>query len=121
MQVPRLLLVDDDESNRLTLSGLLELEGFDVETAASASEARARFERLPEPALVMLDQHLGDGLGSDLVPLVHSRFPEAKVLLMSGSLRRDEAIPAAVDAYFTKGESLIDLLTIVNHLLGSTP
>jgi CheY-like chemotaxis protein len=35
----RLSLVDDDESNRLTLSALLEDEGFQVDVAASFVEA----------------------------------------------------------------------------------
>ena len=74
-----ILLVDDDESVRITLAALLEGEGFTVDAAESyagalaclASEA-ARYD------LVLLDQHLGDGEGSALLPQVRARQPASR-------------------------------------------
>ncbi len=40
----RILLVDDDLAVLLTLKAVLELHGFEVETAASTAEAFARLE-----------------------------------------------------------------------------
>jgi len=40
----RILLVDDDLAVLLTLKAVLELNGFEVETAASTAEALARLE-----------------------------------------------------------------------------
>lgn len=40
----RILLVDDDLAVLLTLKAVLELQGFEVETAASSAEAVARME-----------------------------------------------------------------------------
>jgi len=40
----RILLVDDDLAVLLTLKAVLELQGFEVETAGSAAEAFARME-----------------------------------------------------------------------------
>jgi CheY-like chemotaxis protein len=40
----RILLVDDDLAILLTLKAVLELQGFEVETAASSAEALARME-----------------------------------------------------------------------------
>ncbi len=40
----RILLVDDDLAVLLTLKAVLELHGFEVETAASSAEALARME-----------------------------------------------------------------------------
>jgi DNA-binding response OmpR family regulator len=40
----RILLVDDDLAVRLTLKAVLELHGFEVETAASTAEAFSRLE-----------------------------------------------------------------------------
>jgi|SRR5450755_4418761 CheY-like chemotaxis protein len=40
----RILLVDDDLAVRLTLKAVLELHGFEVETAGSSTEAFARME-----------------------------------------------------------------------------
>ena len=41
------LLIDDDESNRLTMSALLDDEGFEVREAASFAEARAILSAAP--------------------------------------------------------------------------
>ena len=40
----RILLVDDDLAILLTLKAVLEISGFDVETAASAREAKLRLK-----------------------------------------------------------------------------
>jgi CheY-like chemotaxis protein len=40
----RILLVDDDLAVLLTLKAVLELHGFEVETAASSAEAFARMD-----------------------------------------------------------------------------
>ena len=43
----RILLVDDDLPVLLTLKAILELHGFEVETAGSSAEALARLESAP--------------------------------------------------------------------------
>ena len=40
----RILLVDDDVAILLTLKAVLEISGFEVETAASAREAKMRLK-----------------------------------------------------------------------------
>src|SRR5690349_716492 len=49
------LLVDDQEMNRLLLLRYLQAEGFPVECAASGEEALERLGRYPRPSLVLLD------------------------------------------------------------------
>jgi DNA-binding response OmpR family regulator len=99
----RLLLVDDDESNRVTLSALLEDEGYFVDLAASFSEARQRLLADPRPCdAVLLDHSLGDGYGSDLVPLIRRCWPKAKIIAMSGSTGGDR-IGLVADAELPKG------------------
>src|SRR5438105_7304557 len=104
-----ILLVDDDEANRITLSALLEDEGFDVREARSMAEARGVLSEGPSFAVVLTDQHLGDGLGSDLVPEIRSRLPDAKIVLMSGSIG-DVPLHEASDACFAKGNDFEELL-----------
>ena len=66
----RLLLVDDDESNRLTLSTLLEDDGFAVDVAVSFADASRQLQGQPPIYdAVLLDHSLGDGFGSDLIAL----------------------------------------------------
>lgn len=53
----RILLVDDDVAILLTLKAVLEINGFDVETAASAREARLKL-RSHEYHMVITDMRM---------------------------------------------------------------
>ena len=107
----RLLLVDDDESNRFTLSALLEDEEYVVDLAASFAEAKQRL--VSDPPLydaVLLDHSLGDGFGLDLVPLIRRVLPGAKIIVMSGSAGADRMGHEA-DAALPKGMHFPDFLS----------
>ena len=109
-----ILLVDDDETNRVVLSALLEDYGFPVALAASFREARERLDATGAAYnVVLLDQHLGDGLGTDLIPGIRNRHPDAKVILISGSIDRRDPRGAAADSIVTKGASFTDLLALI--------
>jgi len=53
-RAPRVLVVDDDEDIRETLSEILGANGFEVSTASNGREALARLRATPH-ALVVLD------------------------------------------------------------------
>jgi two-component system response regulator RegA len=114
----KILLVDDDESQRLTLGALFEDEGFVVDVAASFAEGMALLlAGAVHYDLVVLDQHLGDGLGSSLVPLVRARLPRAAVALVSGSVSDQERTDVQVDTVIAKGTAFPDLLEMVRAVL----
>ena len=113
-----LLLVDDDDSNRITLSALLEDEGYTVETAANFAEAAGKIGRgAPGYDLVLLDQHLGDGIGTELVPSIRSHLPKAKVLLISGSIEAEHTLSGVLDGIVRKGSDFPDILEQIKGLL----
>lgn len=51
----RVLIIDDDEFGRQTLSSILDAVGFGVEQAAGGAEALQRLTRPPLPDLILLD------------------------------------------------------------------
>jgi two-component system, response regulator RegA len=107
----KLLLCDDDESNRLTTSALLEDEGYEVELASSFVEGQAK---LMDPdasyALLIFDYELGDGFGSALATLARSRWPAARILLLTGA---DAVDSSNVDAVVQKGQGFEALLAAI--------
>ncbi|HEU4405957.1 MAG TPA: response regulator [Polyangiaceae bacterium] len=115
----RLLLVDDDESNRLTLAVLLEDEGYEVDVAASFAEARAKIVA-PGAAYdgVLLDQHLGDGLGLDLLGAVRRHLPGAKAVLISGSISELEGSSCGADGVLPKAMPFPEALAVIRRALG---
>jgi two-component system, response regulator RegA len=112
----RLLLVEDDPGNRMTLTMLLEDEGFTVDTADSCARATRLLDDAPRYDAVLLDSRLGDGDGRSLIPLVRGRLPGAKLVLVTGWLNEEELCHAA-DAVFQKGKHFDELLACLCRLL----
>jgi ActR/RegA family two-component response regulator len=110
----RILLAEDDASNRLTLEALIEDEGFAVVAADSYATALASVrDGGGAYALGVFDLDLGDGDGLDLVEPFRERFPRASVVILSGgSLERC----AGVDAVLTKGNGLPVLIAMLRAL-----
>ncbi len=63
---------------------------------------------------MLLDQGLGDGQGTDLVPLVRRVLPRAKLVLVTGE---DNPPKVQVDGVFLKGELFDELLVFLWKLL----
>jgi DNA-binding response OmpR family regulator len=96
----RLLLLDDSDLYRSTLMGLLEDAGYLVVEARRLSEARQRIHDGPFD-LAILDLHLEDGYGSDLIPDLRQHAPRTRLLLLSGQEARqhdaDLMLPKSID------------------------
>ena len=113
----RVLLVDDDESNRLTLAAVLEDEGYEVTDVSTADEAERLADADATFDLAVLDQHIGAALGTDLAGALRRRMPAVRVVLLSGSvLERPEA--AVLDAFLTKG---CEISLVLSTLRGLVP
>ena len=69
--MPSLLLVDDEPNIRSSVQGALGREGFDVETAATVAEGRAKLRDSYDFAL--LDVWFPDGSGLDLLREIKER------------------------------------------------
>lgn len=77
---PRVLLVDDDQTIRLTLGQIL--EGFDLTLAASVASAHAAIARSSFDVAV-LDYQLPDGNGHMIARSLRSRCPHASVIMLT--------------------------------------
>ena len=107
----RVLVVEDDAAIRALLQSALSVEGFDVQTAASLSEASAMLRHAP-PDLVLLDLGLPDGDGAELVRQVRQQHTLPIIVV---SARHQEAqklrlLDAGADDYMTKPFSVPELL-----------
>ncbi len=100
-----ILVVDDEESARVTLALLLEKRGHRV---AQASGVRAAGERLAEQVfdLVVTDLRMPDGSGLDVLRAVQARQPGTEVILLTayaGWESAKEAMRLGAFDYFEKG------------------
>jgi len=88
-----ILVVDDEESIRQSLNGILCDEGFRVLTAASAEEAfRIIGDELPD--LVFLDIWLPGMDGIEALNIIKSENPQIPVIVMSGHGTIETAVKA---------------------------
>jgi two-component system KDP operon response regulator KdpE len=107
----RILVVEDDREIRALLQSSLSVEGFEVQTAVSLSEARALLQH-KTPDLIVLDLGLPDGDG---VQLVHElrRQHTTPVIVVSAryqETQKIELLDAGADDYLTKPFSVAELL-----------
>jgi two-component system response regulator RegA len=80
---PSLLLVDDDVAFVTRLSRAMERRGFEVSTALSVAEGRARADTAP-PAFAVIDLRLEDGNGLDVVEALRARRPDCRIVVLTG-------------------------------------
>jgi two-component system, LuxR family, response regulator FixJ len=77
-------VVDDDDAVRDSLRFLLEAAGYDVLTFGSAGEFLSSAE-IGTLACVLVDQHMPQVTGLELVARLRTTWPELPVALMTGS------------------------------------
>jgi two-component system response regulator AtoC len=89
----RILIVDDDEALRESLSLVLASEGFDLVSAASGEEALEKVEETPVD-VILCDLRMPGIDGFELMPQLARRLPGAPIILMSAHGTSDLAIEA---------------------------
>jgi signal transduction histidine kinase len=89
----RLLVVDDEESLRITTAAILENEGYIVDTASSGDEALSLFESA-EYDLVLTDLHMEGGDGLSVLGEIRRRSPLTISVVLTGFASVESAIAA---------------------------
>jgi DNA-binding NtrC family response regulator len=108
----RILIVDDEENQRRTLSIGLKHEGFDVLTAASAAEALQTFQEHPGIEVAVIDLMMPGINGLDLARQIGRLYPGIRVVLASAyhlSARQFERADCGACAFIPKPYSLPEL------------
>jgi len=114
----KILVVEDDREIRAMMQSSLSVEGFDVQTAVSLSEARALLQHAP-PDVIVLDLGLPDGDGVELVQQVRQQQTLPIIIV---SARHQEAqkirmLDAGADDYLVKPFSVGELLARIRVAL----
>jgi len=91
MSLPRALIVDDDPEIAKVLTELVEREGFAVTSASTLARAREEIAATV-PDIVLVDIHLPDGSGLELLEGLGPSAPE--VVLITGQASVETAVDA---------------------------
>jgi two-component system nitrogen regulation response regulator NtrX len=93
------MVVDDEEGIRSTLSGIFEDEGYETVTASSGEEA-VRLARETQPDIVLLDIWLSGMDGIQTLEELLGRSPGLAVIIISGHANIELAVKATrIGAY----------------------
>lgn len=107
----RVLVVDDEETIRVALSRFLSSRGYEVQTAADASEALMRLRREPFAAM-LCDVRMPGMSGVELVPHALAVRPQLAITILSAvndASTATEALSSGAYDYLTKPIELRDL------------
>jgi DNA-binding NtrC family response regulator len=107
------LVVDDERSLRLLCRVNLELEGHRVLEAATLAEARALVEQ-ETPDVILLDVHLGNDDGLDLLDELEALDAPSRVVLLSGTSEIGPELRARVSGVIGKPFDLQRLTAAVS-------
>jgi len=112
MERATILIVEDEETQRSLLSGLLQKEGYTVEEAGNGANAIDLF-RTKTIDLVLLDFKLPDMDGLAILKGIKEINPEVEIIMITayGSIENAvNALKAGASEYLTKPIDLDDLL-----------
>ena len=117
----RILVVEDDPVLSRVLRDTLAFEGFDVDCAADAADATARFTS-QMPDLVLLDVNLSGGSGFALCEAWRATSPTPIIFLTAMSQKADavRGLRAGADDYVTKPFDLDVLMARIHAVLRRT-
>jgi DNA-binding NtrC family response regulator len=93
MNIPSVLVVDDDLAMCRILHRMLSDEQYKVQTSQCVADALVAIEQNPFDAYVM-DYKLPDGSGLDVAERIRSKGSEAPIILISGYDRSTVALRA---------------------------
>lgn len=113
----KVLVVEDDSSVRETVATLLEVEGYEVDSVATTSEALQLLAQRSYP-IIISDIYLDERSGLDILRAARRRDPNCAVILMTGRATMEtvmEATEGGAFDYLAKPFDLDQLLSVVRR------
>ena len=118
-QIPKILVVDDDQNLRKTLSDILRVKGYEVSAAAEGAAALAEIEQKAFDA-VLVDLKLPDMDGIEVMVRIKAASPLTEVIILTGYASMDTAIDAVKKgafSYLMKPYDMEELLLNIRHAI----
>ncbi len=118
---PKLLIVDDEDYNRLLYEDNFKISGYSVSLATNGSDAVAAVKR-EKPNLVILDLGLSSNDGFEAMAAMHVENPNLPVIINTNYAHfRTDVRSWSADAFMIKSLNVAELLTKAAELLGNLP
>jgi DNA-binding NtrC family response regulator len=119
MQKGRLLIIDDEERLRSLLARILQLEGYEVVTAANGKEGLRKLQH-DSFQVVLSDVKLPDSNGIELTEQIKTNWPATEVIVLTafGTINDGvKAIKSGAFDYITKGDDNEKIIPLVSKAM----
>jgi DNA-binding response OmpR family regulator len=117
----RILVVDDEESLRLSLKFKLKSAGFDVDTAIDGEEALEKLKAKPAD-VVLLDINMPRMSGIEALTIIRQTYPQTEAIMLTGFADFSTAIEClkiGAKDYLVKPVDTTELVTRLRSLVRS--
>jgi len=112
-----ILLVEDDENQRLLYEQELGLEGYEIITAADGKEGLRKVEER-QPNLIIMDINMPKMDGIEAMGKVVSKHKNIPIIIYTAySSYKDNFLSWLADAYIIKSSDLTELKNKIKELL----
>lgn len=121
MEVPQILIVDDEPVNRKILQAMLHSEGYKIIQAENGPSALAMVEE-NKPDLILLDVMMPEMDGFEVCRRLKSRedtkiIPILMVTALRDKIHREQAMESGADDFLSKPIDRVELVIRVKSLL----
>ena len=116
LQMPNALIIDDETDIWMLLSRILRKHNFSTYFVNNLEAATKRLQQ-EVPAIIYLDNHLPDGLGLDFIQFLKTKYPQTKIVMITGhssQADRNKAFNQGADMFLSKSfssEAIRDTIT----------
>lgn len=120
---PTILVVDDDIDMQKLIATYLKFEGFLARAAFKRDDIVIALRRQPAPDLILLDVHLSDANGFDILASMrlHPVLKSMPVIMLTAEATREavlKGLQGGADGYVTKPFEVDALMSAVKAVLG---
>jgi CheY-like chemotaxis protein len=117
-----ILVIDDDPDIRQMIAKVLHAAGAEVHAAADGASALDRLAQQGVDA-VLLDWHLAEGSGSNLLHALHARYPELseRTAVITGDLLHSTAEAIGSHPVLAKPFRPTELIALIARLIERPP
>ena len=119
-EVPKVLVVEDEMVLRMRAADIVEDAGFSPIEAVNADEAIAILESRSDIAVLFTDiQMPGSMDGLKLAHAVHTRWPDIKIVLVSGQVKPSDSERPAHSRFFGKPLVVEQMIVELEAMVGA--
>lgn len=115
----RALIIDDEIDICFLLSGILKKKNYDTCYVNSISDAKESLAR-NLPSIILLDNHLPDGLGMNFIREVKDKYPTVKIIMLTAhdtSSDQHKAFEQGVDSFIGKPFTVASISNTIDYLI----